>query len=163
MKWKGRCMHSYGISFVPYLQATKANRSARFGSSKLVIPIHWSLKSTKHMGRWFLRISSSHQTSLSTWQPHKAWTESSTSSSHHSHSAFLVTFLASKFFLVGNESRQALHRKCLILFGTLRDQILLQQLVWAEVSDGLRVDKSSLDVNILFALLVMYFPDMVPA
>ena len=73
-----------------------------------------------------------------------------------------MTFLASKFFLVGSESRQALHKKCLILFGTLRDQILLQQLVWAEVSDGLGVDKSGLDISILYALLDVYFLDLVP-
>ena len=74
-----------------------------------------------------------------------------------------MTFLASKFFLVGSDSWQALHRKCLILFGILRDQILLQQLVWAEVSDGLGVEKSCLDVSILYALLVEYLPDLVLA
>ena len=74
-----------------------------------------------------------------------------------------MTFLASKFFLVGSDSWQALHRKCLILFGTLKDQILLQQLVWAEVLDGLGVDKSDLDISILYAFLVEYLPDLVPA
>ena len=51
----------------------------------------------------------------------------------------------------------------MILFGILRDQILLQQLVWAEVSDGLGVENSYLDVSILYALLVVYLPDFVPA
>ena len=88
---------------------------------------------------------------------------SSTSSLHHSHNAFLMTFLASKFFLVGSDSWQALHRKCLILFGILRDQILLQQLVWAKVSDGLGVEKSYLDISILYAFLVEYLPNLVPA
>ena len=64
---------------------------------------------------------------------------------------------------MGSDSRQALHRKCLILFGMLRDQILLQKLVWAEVSDGLGVENSYLDVSILYALLVVYLPDFVPA
>ena len=64
---------------------------------------------------------------------------------------------------MGSDSQQALHRKCLILFGTLRDQILLQQFVWAEVLDGLGVDKTGFDIINLYVLLVVYLPDFVPA
>ena len=74
-----------------------------------------------------------------------------------------MTFLTSRFFFVGSDSRQALHRKCLILFGIFMDQILLQQLVLADVSDGLGVDKTWLDDGILYALFVVYLPDFVLA
>lgn len=131
------------------LQARYANLSAKLGSSEFVIPVHRSLKSTKRVASWFLREGSSHHTSFSAWQPQRVWNTSSISALHLSHVAHHVTFLLNKFLLVGSDSQQALQMKCLILFGTPRDQIPLQQEFCAEGLDGPKVVDSRLLDNIL--------------
>ncbi|KAM4088816.1 hypothetical protein ACB094_07G101200 [Castanea mollissima] len=104
-----------------------------------MIPVHRSLKSTKRVASWFLREGSSHHTSFSAWQPQRAWIASLISSLHLSHVALCVTFLLNRFLLVGSDSKQALQIKCLILFGTPREYILLQQAFCAKEFDGPRV------------------------
>ena len=109
---------------------------------------------------WFLRHGSSHQTSFRTWQPHNAWITSSTPTWQRSQTAFRVTFLMNRFFFVGRDSRHARQIKCLILFGTSKSQIWFQELLWAEGFEGPTVEV--LESN-LYALFVVYFPDVEPA
>ena len=142
------------------LHVTYANRSAKKWSLLLIIPIHKSLKSTNCTANWFLRHGSSHQTSFRTWQPHNTWRTSSTPSWQRSQIAFRVTFLVNRFFFVGRDSQHARQIKCLILFRTSNSQIWFQELLWAEGFDGPTV--GVLESN-LYALFVIYFPDLVLA
>ena len=82
-----------------------------------------SLKSMKvFVRRQFQSELSSHTTSSSV-QDHWEWIVDLGASLHRSQTELSLMVRRSKFSLVGNEFRQALHIRFLILFGTYKDQI----------------------------------------
>lgn len=78
----------------------------------------------------------SHQISFSSWHPHNACAESSTSLPQCSQSAFGMDNPLNKFCFVERESVQAHQMKCRILLGTLRDQTCCQNVLWAFQFEG---------------------------
>ena len=112
--------------FVHVLQAANANSSVRFGSLQWKIPVSKSAKQVNRVDRLLRHGSISHQISLVTWHSLRTWIVSSSSPLQNS-KIELVTLWWHRFFFVGGASRQARHRKCLILLGTLILQFFFQK------------------------------------
>ena len=113
------------LSHIP--QQTMAKRSTIVESPAFTKPKKKSLKLAKRTLMCGLQKPSSHQISLTLWQPQIAWTVSSISASHTSQMALLVTFLLNRFSLVGRDSLQALQIKFITLLGTFKLHIFLQK------------------------------------